>query len=569
MDKQSTTLENTNASSSTQKDVKLLIEYFYDWEEARANEVYLRQPKGGTWKEYTWGEVGNQVRRMAAAIQALNLPERSNIGIVSKNCAHWIMSDLAIIMSGHVSVPFYPTLQADQLNQVLTHSGCKVLFVGKLDDWPSMKDGVPKDVNCIAYPDSPSEADGFTKWDDLIAKHEPLQGKPVADPDDLATIIYTSGTTGMPKGVMHSYRTAIAPMLGAAPILKVGSTEDRYFSYLPLCHIAERAIVETASLYSGGTVSFVESLDTFAQNLQDVAPTHFLAVPRIWTKFQLGILEKMPQSKLNLFLKIPVLSSIVKKKIRTALGLNNTKLLLTGAAPMPPTLIAWYQKLGMNVREAYGMTENGGCCTVSPESDIRLGTIGKPYPGCDMKIEEDTGEICMRAPWVMTGYYKEPEITAKVLKDGGWLHTGDQGEFDRDGFLKITGRVKDTFKGAKGEYIVPAPIEAKFAVNNNLEQVCVLGRNLPQPIMLVVLSEIGMQASKEEVKESIAETLTEVNAQLVNYERLNKIVIVKEPWTVENKILTPTLKIKRNVLEQHYQDNLLEWYEIKEKVVWE
>ncbi|WP_299455119.1 AMP-binding protein [uncultured Microscilla sp.] len=569
MDKQSTTLENSNASTSNQQDIKLLIEYFYDWEQKRPNEVYLRQPKGDTWKEYTWAEVGNQVRRMATAIQALNLPERSNIGIVSKNCAHWIMNDLAIIMSGHVSVPFYPTLQAEQLNQVMTHSECKILFVGKLDDWEGMKAGVPEGVHCIAYPNSPSEADGFDKWDDLTAKHEPLQGNPVADPDELATIIYTSGTTGMPKGVMHSYRTAIAPMSGATPILKVGSTSDRYFSYLPLCHIAERAIVETASLYSGGTVSFVESLDTFAKNLQDVAPTHFLAVPRIWTKFQLGILEKMSQGKLNVLLNIPIISSIVKKKIRTALGLNNTKLLLTGAAPMPSTLIAWYQKLGMNIREAYGMTENGGCCTVTPVDENKLGTIGKPYPNCDMKIEEGTGEICMRAPWVMTGYYKEPEITKKVLKEGGWLHTGDQGEFDKDGFLKITGRVKDTFKSAKGEYIVPAPIEAQFAINNHIEQVCVLGRNLPQPVMLVVLSEIGLQAPKAEVTESIAETLTEVNATLINYERLNKLVVVSEPWSVENGILTPTLKIKRNILEAHYQDQLLKWYELKDKVVWE
>lgn len=568
MDKQSTTLDNSNTSTPSQKDIKLLIEYFYDWEQKRPNEVYLRQPKGDTWKEYTWKETGDQVRRMAAAIQAMNLPERSNIGIVSKNCAHWIINDLAIIMSGHVSVPFYPTLKAEQLNQVLTHSECKVLFVGKLDDWNGMKEGVPKGVHCIAYPESPSEADGFDKWDDLTAKHEPLQGNPVADPDDLATIIYTSGTTGMPKGVMHSYRTAIAPMLGATPILKVGSTSDRYFSYLPLCHIAERAIVETASLFAGGTVSFVESLDTFAKNLQEVAPTHFLAVPRIWTKFQLGILEKMSQSKLSFLLKIPVISSIVKKKIRTALGLNDAKLLLTGAAPMPPTLISWYQKLGMNVREAYGMTENGGCCTVMPHEENKLGTIGKPYPSCDMKIEKGTGEICMRSPWVMTGYYKEPEITKKVLING-WLHTGDQGEFDDQGFLKITGRVKDTFKSAKGEYIVPVPIESGFAVNNNIEQVCVLGRNLPQPVMLVVLSEIGQQMPKAEVTQSITDTLTEVNAGLVNYERLNKAIIVSEPWSVENGIMTPTLKIKRNVLEARYQDSLLTWYEEKDKVIWE
>ncbi|WP_026999546.1 AMP-binding protein [Eisenibacter elegans] len=559
---------------TTQNKVKPLVSYFYHWEKTIPQKPYLRQPYGDTWKEYTWAEVGQEARRMATALKSM-FPPRTNIGLISKNCAHWITADMAISMADMVSVPFYPTLQANQLQQVLEHSECKALFVGKLDSWEHMKEGVPADVQVIRFPEYPASAPitgaGFLDWDELIAKHPPQSEDFVPNVDDISTIIYTSGTTGTPKGVVHTYYTQSAALDMAAPLLRLSGNDAkdaRFFSYLPLCHIAERAIVEAASLYVGGTVSFAESLDTFAKNLAETQPTHFLAVPRIWTKFQLGVLAKMPQKKLDTFLKIPILSGIVKKKIRKALGLGEARLMLTGAAPMPATLLTWYQKLGINIQEAYGMTENAGCCTLMRADNIRVGTIGQPYPRAEVKIVPETGELAMRGDWVMTGYYKDPEKTKEVLIDG-WLHTGDMCSQDQDGFITIIGRVKDSFKSAKGEYIIPAPIEFGFAKNSFVEQVCVVGRGLPQPVALIVLSEIGLQASRDVVSASLASTLKELNMGLINYERLQKVIIMKEAWSVENNLLTPTLKIKRNVVEDVYGEKLQAWYDMPDTIIWE
>ena len=563
-----TTIANTKTTAKSET-LQPLLSYFYHWEESTPDQPFLRQPVGDKWEEMSWMEAGNIVRKMVSALQAMNLPKKSNIGIVSKNCSHWILSDLAIMMSGHISVPFYPTLNDEKLNEVLVHSECKVLFIGKLDDWDSMKNGIPPEITCITFPDSPAEQTNYHKWDVLMTEYEPYSESPVPELDDLYTIIYTSGTTGMPKGVMHTYKNIASTITVSADILHLNSNKNRFFSYLPLSHIAERQIVEGASIYSGGSISFVESLTTFAKNLADVKPTHFLAVPRIWTKFQLGILQKMSQKKLDLFLSIPILSAYVKSKIKKSLGLNQAKLILTGAAPMPSSLLKWYIRLGIIIQEAYGMTENCGCCTLMPKYKIKIGTVGKPYPTCDIKINPKDGEVLMKSDWVMSGYYKEPDKTAEVLKKG-WLHTGDMGEVDADGYLKITGRVKDQFKCTKGEFIVPGPIEANFASNNNIEQICVVGRGLPQPVALVVLSEIGQQLLKEnknELIKSLEDDLTTINASLLNHEKIQKISIMKEAWTVENNLLTPTLKIKRNILEEVYNNDLETWFNEKSAVV--
>ncbi|MDX2303300.1 MAG: AMP-binding protein [Microscillaceae bacterium] len=563
--------QSQRKASSTDFKLKPLIEYFYEWEKKIPNQVYLRQPYGDTWKEYTWKEVGDQARRIVSALKAMNLPEKSNIGLVSKNCAHWIMCDLAIMMSGHVSVPFYPTLDAEKLGEVLLHSDAEVLFIGKLDNWEGMKEGIPGNIRCITFPESPAEQEAYLKWDDLIAQHEPFQGEYLPDLDNLFTIIYTSGTTGMPKGVMHTFLNYANVLKSSVPLGKFDSPQNRFFSYLPLCHVAERNFVLAGSLYSGGSVSFVESLDTFAKNLADVQPTHFFAVPRIWTKFQLGVLSKMSQKKLDSYLKIPIFSSLVKKKIQKKLGLASARVMITAAAPMPASLISWYQKIGLYLLEAYGMTENAGLCTAMPEGNIKNGTVGQAYPNCDIKIDPKSGEILMKADWLMTGYYKEPQKTAETIKNG-WLHTGDMGELDAQGFLKITGRVKDQFKGSKGEFIVPGPIEAGYATNNFVEQICIVGRGLPQPVALVVLSDMGMKLAQNDriaLIESLEATRKAVNHTVLSHEKVEKVIITKDAWTIENNMLTPTLKVKRNVLEDVYGERLNTWFEQKESIIWE
>ncbi|MBC8409381.1 MAG: AMP-binding protein [Rhodobacteraceae bacterium] len=538
------------------------LEMMYQWEAKTADNIYMRQPIKGVWHEWTWKETGEQVRKMAAYLKSLDLPANSKIGILSKNCAHWMFSDLAIMMAGHVSVPLYPNLSAETLQQILEHSEVKVLFVGKLDDYATMRPGVPADVQCIAYPFYAEE--GYPLWDDLVKDVAPLTENVVRDDQELATIIYTSGTTGMPKGVMHQFFNFGFAATNAVAELDFDNSE-KFFSYLPLCHIAERLLVEMGSLYTGGMVSFAESLDTFAKNLSDTQPTIFLGVPRIWTKFQQGVLAKMPQKKLNVLLNIPLLSSLIKKKIRTGLGLNAAQNIFTGAAPTPTATIKWFERLGIDIQEAYAMTEN--CCYshVTLNDHIKIGAVGKALPFCEVKLNEQK-EILIKHDALMNGYYKEEKMTAETIVDG-WLHTGDEGSVDSEGFLQITGRVKDLFKTSKGKYVAPSPIEMKLSANKNIENVCVVGDGIPQPIALVVLSEYAKSRSAEDVAASLGKTLEVVNPKLDHHERVKRIVILKGEWTIENKLLTPTMKVKRNAVEKLHKANYTSWYEATGKVV--
>ena len=540
------------------------LEMLYKWEKETPNKIYMRQPIKDLWHDWTWKETAEQVRKMAGYLKSLNLQQGSRIGILSKNCAHWMFSDLAIMMSGHVSVPLYPNLNAETLKQILEHSETQVLFVGKLDEFESMRPGVPANVQCIAYPFYNEE--GYPIWDDLVQDVFPISEDVVRDPEELATIIYTSGTTGMPKGVMHKFFNFGFAAKNAVNTIDLENTE-KFFSYLPLCHIAERLLVEMGSLYTGGQVSFAESLDTFAQNLSETQPTVFLGVPRIWTKFQQGVLAKLPQKKLNVLLSIPIISSLIKKKIRNGLGLNGATNVFTGAAPTPTSIIKWFERLGIKIQEAYAMTEN--CCYshVTLKDHIKIGCVGKALPRCQVKLSEQN-EILIKHDALMLGYYKEEKMSAETIKDG-WLYTGDEGSIDLDGFLKITGRVKDLFKSSKGKYVAPSPIEMKLSANKNIENVCVVGDGLPQPIALVVLSEYGKGRSKEDVTISLAKTLSVVNPKLDNHEKVKRLVVLKDKWTIENKFLTPTMKVKRNSVEKMHKKNYEFWYEKDEYVIWE
>jgi len=551
---------------------KTLVESFCQWEQAQPDKVYLRQPVGTEYIDYTWAEVGQQARRLATYLNAQGLPPKSNIGLISKNCAHWLIADIAIMLSGHVSVPFYPTLTADQLHQVLDHSGCRVLIVGKIDNWEAMKPGVPANVTGVAFPDyrpngSAPDPD-YAQWDDIMAQCAPQTTNSTPADDDLYTIIYTSGTTGNPKGVMIDYGAMRQAIGHTRTEMRHDLTDARFFSYLPLCHVAERNIVEAVGLATGGTVYFTESLDTFARNLATARPTHFLAVPRIWTKLQQGILAKMPAEKLDKLLKIPLLRQIVKRKIRQGLGLNDAKVIITGAAPMPTSLIQWFRRLDIHIQEAYGMTENLGAVSIMPPNGVKDGTVGKIYDGVTVRLDPQTGELLTRCPWLMRGYYREPALTEAVLKNG-WLATGDVAEVDANGYVRITGRVKEMYKSPKGEYIAPSQIEFGFADNAYIEQICVGGQQLPQPIALVVLSEIGRRAGRQIVDSSLEQMLGQVNPRLHGYEHVRKVVVVKDAWTVENNRMTPTMKIKRNIIESWYEPQMEPWFGRAETVIWE
>jgi len=530
------------------------LEMLYKWEQQKPNEIYLSQPINGIWHNWTWNEFGIEVRKMAAYLKLLDLPLGSKIALLSKNCAHWVMADMAIMMSGYVSVPLYPNLNSETLEKILNHSEAKLLFVGKLDNYNHMKPGVPANMKCITFP---FYSEDYPKWDELIKDMIPLSVNVIRGEKELATIIYTSGTTGDPKGVMHKFYNFSFATTNAVNILPL--KDESFFSYLPLCHIAERLLVQMGSLYSGGRVYFAESLDTFSVNLAEVSPTVFLGVPRIWAKFQQGILTKIPQKKLNIFLRIPFLSSLVKKKIQKGLGLNKASNIFTGAAPTPVALINWFARLGINIQEAYAMTENTCYSHVSFNNNIKIGSVGQALPLCDVKLSSEK-EILIKNDALMDGYYKMKEETNKTIIDG-WLYTGDEGAIDSNGFLTITGRLKDLFKTSKGKYVAPSPIEMKLSANKNIEQVCVVGTELPQPIAIIILSERGKNKSAGDLISSFTTTLEVVNPKLDNHEKIHNFVVVKEDWTVENKLLTPTMKIKRNAIEKLYSTHYKNWYE--------
>ncbi len=537
------------------------LEAFYHWEGVKPDRIWLRQPWQGGVLEFTWGEVGRQVRQMAAHLRSLDLPPGSHIGIFSKNCPHWLMADLAIWMAGHVSIPLYPTLNADTIHYTLSHGDCKLCFVGRLDNWDGMKAGIPADMPCIGFPyGTTPELPG---WDEVVADHAPIEDSPPRSLEEIATIIYTSGTTGNPKGVVHKF---LAPAYALAGILSVfPMREERLFSYLPLSHVAERAFVEMGSLYTGSVVTFAESLETFADNLRDGAPSLFLGVPRIWTKFQEKILAQMPAERLNLLLMVPVLGAFLRRRIRHALGLQNCRYGLSGAAPITRELLAWYDRLGIEILEAYGMTENFGYSHFTFPGNRRLGYVGQAVPNAKVRISAE-GEIQVKSPCSLVGYYKEPEKTREVFADG-YLRTGDQGVIEGENFLRITGRIKDLFKTAKGKYVAPSPIEQAIEKDPLVEQICLVGVNVPQPLALVQLSEVAAGRSGEETRRQLEVLLDEVNPTLDAHERISHLVVCADAWSVDNGMLTPTMKIKRNVIEQTYMDRLQQWCRRPERII--
>lgn len=557
-----------------------LIHYLLQWAEQKPDAIYLTQPQGdGTVIDYSWSAVADQARRMAAHLQAMKLPAGSSIAILGKNSAHWIIADLAIWIAGHISVPLYPTANADTVRYVLEHAQVQLLFVGRLEGgastWQALSAGVPAGLPVISLPLAPCAV--RDNWNDIVERSEPLQAITLPDPAQLATLIYTSGSTGQPKGVMHSFGTLCrAPMINASALFRGGrgpNGEERMLSYLPLAHGAERQGVEAMSLRLGSHVFFNDSLETFTADLQRARPTFFFSVPRLWSKFYQGINQKIPRDEQRAAFADPQRAGPMKTQILTALGLDQVHTALTGSAALPVEVISWYCELGLELLEGYGMSENFACSHFTRPGQVRLGYVGKCLPGVECRIADD-GEILVKSPGQMLGYYKQPELTAQSYTEDGFFRTGDRGIQDEEGRLRIVGRVKELFKTAKGKYVAPVPIEMRLANHPQIEACCVTGMGLPHPLALINISPAARQAlvepsQRQALVESLEVLLDTVNAQAESHEHLAGLVVVGEPWSVENDLLTPTLKIRRNPIEDLYQSRLEGWSSGAARVIFE
>jgi len=546
---------------------------FYEWEKNFPDQPFLNQPFGDTWETYTWRKAGEMARKIASALKSLNLPQGAHIGLISKNCREWIIADIAIVMAGYVSVPFFANLTGEQLKEVLDLGDVSALFVGKIEGWEHTKKSINNDLLIISFPNykGHSVINNALKWNDIMNDFSPLQNVHRPFMDDIWSIIFTSGTTGVPKGVVINYRAIEESkwsVLELNPTKTDLNGDNRYFSYLPLNHIAERLVVEYNCFRFGGAIYFTENMSSFTQNLIDTKPTIFFAVPRILTKFHQAVLATMSQVQLDTTLKNPKQSEFVKKKIQASLGLDKTRALISGAAPLSESLKDWYSSIGLPITNGYGMTENCAITTVLLPEVKKPGSVGKAQPRVEIKIDDETGEILMRGPFLMSGYYKRPDLTDETIIEG-WLRTGDQGRLDEDNNLFIIGRVKDTFKTAKGKFIVPAKIEIRFTKSEALDQICLVGLGCTQPLLLVNLTEIGKSKEQQILKTELTRLLDGINAELPSYQKISTLIINNETWSTDNGLLTPTLKIKRNAIYQRYKANLNHWHANNEQIIWE
>lgn len=522
-----------------------LTEQARHWASTQPDQIWMRDLVESSSVDYPWGATVAEIDRVASWLE-LAFGQGERMALLSKNRAHWIMADLAVINSGNVAVPLFTTHAQATAEYILSFTEAKVLFLGETENWSSVKTVLPEGCLLVTLPGVACDLP-HKKWEELVADAPSEQSKYEPHPDDIISLVFTSGTTGLPKGVIQTHATNLIPMR-RCQYLFTQREQPRWFSYLPLSHIAERQIVEFSSVNTGGEIWFNESLETLARDLPRCRPHIFFGPPRVWEQLRQSVTAKFGGAE-ALAQALANDPAGVQTLVTTALGLDQVEYCLTAAAPTPPPLIQWWDDVGVRLCEGFGQTEAMGLIITDP-ADRRIGSIGKPAGEVEVKIG-DNDEMLIKAEGCTPGYYNRPEKTAELWQDG-WLHTGDKVRIDQDGFIFITGRVKDYFKTIQGKFVAPPPIEGLFAENPHSEQQCLLGRGYSKTVMITVLNEPARQLPKEEIEAAAIATVESINAQIEKHARIGAVIFSQKTWTIENEILTPTMKIRREQIENKF-----------------
>ena len=581
------------------------------------SKIAMREKNFGIWESFTWADYGNKAREIGMGLLTLGLNRGDVCSIVSDNNKEWLFTDMGILCSGGVTSGVYTTDSSKQLEYLATDSKTRFLFVEneeQLDKYLEVRENTPTIEKVIVFdPEGLHEFadDQVMMMEDLYElgrihckDHPDLWNREIdsAKPEDLMVLIYTSGTTGPPKGAMISHRNAMYQIETFDKILEIND-KDEQLSFLPLCHILERLLSILVPLKACGTVNFVEGPDTVPENIRELSPTVFIAVPRIWEKFyaviQLQVKDATRFGKwaYHMAVKIgkqasaykierkpipPLLSAIywIAKKtvldnILRMMGLDRLRWAGTGAAPISPDLIRWYISMGVEMFEAYGQTECCGVGTANIIGNSKLGTIGQAIPGSDVKISGD-GEILIESPGVFLGYLNQPHKTEETVING-WLHTGDVGKMDDEGFVTITDRLKDIIITAGGKNISPSEIENQLKFSPYITDAVVIGDARKYLTCLVLIDQENVEkyaqdndipytnfaslCKAKEVTELIWEETVNVNKQFARVEQIKKIRLIDQLLTAEDDELTPTMKLKRNFVNKKYEDLITSMYQ--------
>ena len=583
---------------------------FWNAVQARGPMVWMRQKHLGIWQSWTWEQTGEAVREIACGLMSLGFARGHTASILSNTVVEWVLADLAVLSCAGVSNGIYPTDAASQVQYLCEDSGTSILFVEddeQLDKALEVRAALPKLRKIVVF-----DMEGLTGLDDpdvlsladlralgvgYLHQHpDALRARiDACRPEDLAILVYTSGTTGKPKGAMHRHAGLVYTVRGYNTLVAQDEHDER-MCFLPLCHIAERMGGEYFALYTGAKLNFVENPETIPENVREIAPTVFTAVPRVWEKFYSGVMISLKESSrlqqaayawgigvgttiaervlarqavgASLKIRFQIAQWLVLNNVRKLIGIHRARFLVTGAAPISPDLVRWYLALGVPMLEVWGMTETCGASTGVPASLMKPGSIGPAAGFNEVRLDPATGEILVRGKNVFAGYLNLPEKTAETIDADGWLHTGDVGIEDADGYFRITDRMKDIIITAGGKNITPSELENDLKFSPYITDAVVIGDKRPYLTAIIMIDQENVEKFAQdqdvafsnyasltrtpEVQALIQKELERVNQKFARVEQIKKFFLLENQLTAEDEELTPTMKLKRKLVEKKY-----------------